>query len=134
MRTDPIKLLRKKFMIGAVNVVNPRIQFFTRQRAAPYLTKTGQATRDKTKSAARTAIGTTGRRSGFGLEHCGIPPRSADHIPVDIVMRAVQIEHGARSMGHQQPGSGSPRHADCKLIDVAILQPKLRQFLVSHFA
>jgi hypothetical protein len=57
---------------------------------------------------------------------------SFDHVPVNIIVGAVQIEQRARRMGNQKRRPGRLRHRYAKPVDMAILQPQLRERRVTH--
>ncbi len=99
-----------------MNAGNPRRQLALVVAPLPQLANPGQAARDQAKAAARAPS----RRVAADIGRC--PP--AEHFPVDIVRRAIEIDHRARRMGDKQHGTGRLRHFSCQSIDIAILQPE----------
>lgn len=127
---NAFKLALEKIVIRAMNVVNPCVKFVAPQRMTPNLSETGQSTRHQTQPAARAAIGA----SRFAHDRLRGPrpfARAGDHVPIDIIMRAVQVEHRARRVGYQKtrPRRFCNRHTD--LIDMPIFQAQLAKFFLA---
>ncbi len=56
LAANALKLLRQKFVVWAVDIIDPRIQFLALKGTAPDLAKAGQAARHETKTTSRAAI------------------------------------------------------------------------------
>ena len=56
---------------------------------------------------------------------------TSDHAPVDIVGSAVQVDHGARCLRHEQRAVAQAGHLPRQRIDMAILQAH-RRFAVAQ--
>ena len=102
---DTLQFAPQKVMIRSVYVINARVELLSRQEPAPDLTKARQAARNQTKAAASAAIGAAHPLAGMCPRRRTPAARPLDHLPVDIVVRPVQIEHRARRVGKQHSGS-----------------------------
>ncbi len=132
LAANPFQLLRQKFVIRAMDTLDPSIHLIAWEGLAPYLAKTGQPPGYKAKATARPTIGTSSRCAHDRLRYRSLAPRAADHVPVNVVMRAIEIEHRPRRVRHQQPGTGSLCYGHRELINMPILQPELAQFLIAQ--
>ena len=128
---DSFKLAGQKFVIGSMDVINPGIKLFARQRSPPDLSKSWQAPWDQAQATARAPIGASGAFACDRLRNRIAPPRAADHIPIDIVMGPVKIKHGARGVRDQQSGARRFGNRDTQVINMTVFQPKLAHLFVS---
>ena len=111
-------------MPRGVNCGDPRLQLGAVEPGVPQLAQPRQAARNQAQPAARAASGGgRGGRARFAAR---------DHLPVDIVGRAVEIEHRARRMGDQQRRPGRRRHGLRQPVDMAVFEPQRRALGVAQ--
>jgi hypothetical protein len=96
---------------------DPRLELGMVQPPAPELAQPRHPPRHQTQTAA-------GALAGWGWL-CRTPSRSpGDHLPIDIVGGAVEIEHRARGVGYDQRRPGLRRNRLAQGIDESVLQPE----------
>ena len=101
-------------MIGFVDSGDSRRQILFLVPPFPQLAQTGQATRDQSQTATRT------QPWRVAADAVWLAPR--EHVPVNILDRAIEIDHCPRGMGHQQGRTGGAGHAFRQQIDIPVFQ------------
>ena len=129
---DAGKLVGKKAVVGAVDAGNACGQFAARQPPAPDLARARQTARHQPEPAARAAVAVRRGARGGGLRCQIVRPAALDHVPVDIVLGAVEIHQRARRVRHQQPRPRRLRNHPAEPVNQPVFQPQLRPFRITH--
>ena len=110
-------------MVRAMNAIYARFQISALVVMLPQFANAGQPARNKSQPVTRA------------------PPRDivhqfmariGKHAPVDIIDRAIEVDHRARRPCHQQRRSGLPRHRFAQLVYQPIFQPRGRERRIAH--
>ena len=108
-------------MVGLMNRGDPFDKVGIAQPPLPQFADPRQATRHQPQPAACAMPGMAGsRRSRMRCRS----RRVGQHIPIDIVDRAIEIDHRTRRFGHEKARTGFARHCIGKTIDQSIFKPQ----------
>ncbi len=112
---DKVQHFPEFSVIRLVDRRNATSELLVRNRRTPNLPECGETTRHEPKTGSSAAVG-----ERVACPHCRF---SADHSPVDIVGRAIEVDHCPRGFCQEQRGSGLPRYFERKEIDKSVFQP-----------
>ena len=123
-RAQLFQRLMEARMVGLMDIGDSRLEFVFMVPPVPQFAKPRQTARNQAQTAARAAAG--------GIAADAVGGARGEHVPINIIGRAIEIDHRPGCVGNQQRCSGGFGDSLSQAVDITVFQSQRGKAGVAH--